>query len=146
MTVIYVVTSGCYSDYGIQSMFSTKEKAQAFIDTHKLGSYDDVNIEEWLLDNADHPHSRGLLYFTLYVDRDGTLVESRVSSEWRQAWRTSCDYTNLHFWKSPGKPLLIVQTWAERLEDAVKVAGEYRTRVLAANRWGDTTFFTESSE
>ena len=43
---IYVVTSGTYSDYGINAMFSTKTLAEEWI--AKLeGSYD---IEEWELD------------------------------------------------------------------------------------------------
>lgn len=50
---LYVVTSGEYSDYGINSIFSTKEKAQAYIDrSNKLGidNYLGWNIEEYELD------------------------------------------------------------------------------------------------
>ena len=43
---IYIVTSGDYSDYGINAVFSTKEKAEEFMDT--VGS--DSRIEEYSLD------------------------------------------------------------------------------------------------
>ena len=33
---IYVVTSGCYSDFHINAMFSTGEKAQKYIDAAKF--------------------------------------------------------------------------------------------------------------
>jgi hypothetical protein len=48
---VYVVTSGQYSDYGINAIFSTRERAldyiQAFDTSHK---YDTMNIEEHELD------------------------------------------------------------------------------------------------
>ena len=49
---IYIVTSGCYSDYGIDKVFSTEEKAISFINTIcKDNSYKDYIIEEH--DTAD---------------------------------------------------------------------------------------------
>jgi hypothetical protein len=64
MATIYVVTSGSYSDYGINAMFSTRELAQEYIDKaiaakdadgeeyNVSGVYwaGDAQIEEWSLD------------------------------------------------------------------------------------------------
>lgn len=53
MTKVYIVTSGCYSDYGIEACFSTKEKAQEYINNSKKTknySYRDIGIEEYELD------------------------------------------------------------------------------------------------
>lgn len=43
---IYIVTSGEYSDYQIEAVFSTKEKANDFVQQHGT----DYNIEEYDLD------------------------------------------------------------------------------------------------
>lgn len=48
---VYIVTSGTYSDYGIEAIFSTEELAKEYIDIH--GDYDDRSIETWDLDSAD---------------------------------------------------------------------------------------------
>lgn len=52
---IFLVTSGEYSDYGINAIFSTRKKAQSYIDTHvknKQG-WGEFEIEEWLLDGEE---------------------------------------------------------------------------------------------
>lgn len=49
---VYVVTSGEYSSYGIDAIFSTRELAQKFIDDSNYNKYSAVNIEEWELDSA----------------------------------------------------------------------------------------------
>ena len=67
MAKVYVVTSGCYSDYGIDGLFSTRENAIAALgamgeclaagDDSPLtddgqGFYSQPTIEEWELDDA----------------------------------------------------------------------------------------------
>ena len=50
---IYVVTSGCYSDFHIDAMFSTREKAQKYIDATKFDDWDEINgITEYDIDSA----------------------------------------------------------------------------------------------
>ena len=50
---IYVVTSGCYSDFHIDAMFSTREKAQKYIDAAKFDDWDEINgITEYDIDSA----------------------------------------------------------------------------------------------
>ena len=50
---IYVVTSGCYSDFHIDAMFSTREKAQKYIDAAKFDDWDEINgITEYDIDVA----------------------------------------------------------------------------------------------
>ena len=50
---IYVVTSGCYSDFHINAMFSTREKAQKYIDAAKFDDWDEINgITEYDIDVA----------------------------------------------------------------------------------------------
>ena len=44
MDKVFIVTSGCYSDYQIEAVFSTKETAEEYIDSKKYP--DDFTIEE----------------------------------------------------------------------------------------------------
>jgi hypothetical protein len=48
MTVAYIVTRGCYSDYSISSVFSSESLAQAYIDKHL--SKADYQIETYNVD------------------------------------------------------------------------------------------------
>lgn len=52
MGKVYVVTAGEYSDYGIEKIFSTREKAQEYIDIVSAPGRQDFNdIQEWELDD-----------------------------------------------------------------------------------------------
>lgn len=42
---VYIVTSGCYSDYGIVNVFDEYEKALAYIDAKNPDRYDDYYVE-----------------------------------------------------------------------------------------------------
>ena len=48
---VYIVTSGDYDDYRIAEVFSTKEKAEEYIEYFG----DDYRIEEYNLDNPIEP-------------------------------------------------------------------------------------------
>ena len=54
MGKVYIVTDGDYSDYHIEACFSTKEKAEKFIDNGEKIKYfgDNAVIEEWELDKG----------------------------------------------------------------------------------------------
>ena len=43
---LYVVTEGCYSDYGIVCIFLDKDKADNYV-KYNQGSWDDMRIEEY---------------------------------------------------------------------------------------------------
>lgn len=51
---VFVITSGEYSDYGINAIFSTKEKAQEYVDKMEFcSSYEEYyNIHEWNVDEV----------------------------------------------------------------------------------------------
>lgn len=68
---IYIVTEGCYSDYGIVAVFDTREKAQKYIDNTSYRCYfesDEYHIEEYDL-NKDIPPKptrfriEGMMYY-----------------------------------------------------------------------------------
>jgi len=47
---VYVVTSGQYSDYGINAIFSTRERALDYIQAFEDDGYHSMGIEEYELD------------------------------------------------------------------------------------------------
>jgi hypothetical protein len=85
MPKIFVVTSGVYSDYGINAMFSTKELAEKYIDgqiDHDPESYEkasDYNIEEWELDQDHQPQQWVTEYRVNIWLKDGAFVDASES-------------------------------------------------------------------
>src|SRR4051812_8550730 len=47
---VYVVTEGCYSGYGIEKIFSTREFADNYVTQQRLVGNDVHDVEEWELD------------------------------------------------------------------------------------------------
>src|SRR6476646_8883862 len=83
--IVYLVTSGDYSDYSINGAFSSRVKAQAFIDYERKrresSRYrrNDYDIEEYELDSYLNELERGLTcYYVLF--RDITRGEAGVSA------------------------------------------------------------------
>jgi hypothetical protein len=79
MKTVWVVTSGKYSDYCIQSIFSTKDKADAYVNLNNahLKDYDRYNEPEEY--GVDIPRLlNGSLDFIVYLPRHGeALIELR---------------------------------------------------------------------
>jgi hypothetical protein len=61
MTTVYVVTSGCYDDYSIDGVFSTKEKAEEFVKAPNFIYEYSYSIEEYKLDDLFNSKN----YFTM---------------------------------------------------------------------------------
>lgn len=74
MSRVFIVTSGEYSDYGIDRVFSTKEKAKEWIEviTSMHGGYYD--IEPYELD-APFPEHEEYLFFEACIEND-VIVKS----------------------------------------------------------------------
>ena len=123
MDKIYVVTSGSYSDYEIDGVFSDKEMAQAFCDQFQLGEVEEYNLNPIKLDiKSDlQPYSvlmdikgRTLRAHRIY-DHDMFLKDKRYSFELPDALRNYC------FAKDRGH--------------AIKLTNELRTQLIANNEW-----------
>src|SRR6267154_3215731 len=78
MTKIFLVTSGQYSDYSVDAVFSTHEKAMSYVgeDLEKSG----CNIEEFEIDgNSGETHKDG---FMVIIDLEsGDITESHPSGK-----------------------------------------------------------------
>ena len=81
MKIAYVVTAGCYSDYGIYGVFSTKKKAETYISRGKaVNEYwaSEADIEEWIVDENMKMTQHTLWQVGMLLD-DGSVVENYVS-------------------------------------------------------------------
>ena len=57
--IVYIVTSGEYSDYSIHAVFSTREKAEEYI-AHNGDFSDSYKIEEYVMDGEQPDRSEQL--------------------------------------------------------------------------------------
>jgi hypothetical protein len=128
MAKVYIVTSGDYSGYGIDAVFSTREVARQYI-TLMGGEY----VEEWDLDAHLDKYSRGLLPWRVIMERDG---KSRSSSRESVDLANQNDTRLTHYLGVPeGVYTMITYMWAKDEEHAVKIANERRAQLIARNQW-----------
>ena len=69
MSKVFIVTSGEYSDYGIDKVFSTEEKAKEWVDVITSMYGGNYNIEQYELD-APIPERKEYLFFEAYIEND----------------------------------------------------------------------------
>lgn len=130
--IVYLVTSGEYSDYGVHAVFSTKEKAEAFVDAIDWGMCSLSNykphINEYPLDCMDERFQDELKFFKVWMDRDGNtrkIEQPKPSTDdiallpYRE-WSADSDTGNS-----------FSSMWAKDESHAVKIANERRTRWIA---------------
>jgi len=119
MDKVWIVTSGEYSDYHINAVFSTEYKATKYCE--KWGG----NIE---IRNLDEP-----IPDVLWGIRMG--IDGEVISSWKEPCR---DATTEGFEFFALNNIAIV--WNLKTEDkqrAIKVTNEKRIQILALGIWGD---------
>ena len=74
MSRVFIVTSGEYSDYGIDRVFSTEEKAKEWVDVITSMYNGNYNIEQYELD-APIPERKEYLFFEAYIENN-TIIKS----------------------------------------------------------------------
>lgn len=111
---IYIVTSGSYSDYGINCVFSTKEKADEYVKMKNLSDrWEDYNVEEY---DVDKPYEMEAIDFyyvpktnivysanefahrygrCLYKTYNSFISFSEVQEEWKDRYFGVHDYEQL---------------------------------------------------
>ncbi len=131
MTKIYVVTSGSYSDYSIDAIFSTKGKAKAFIrfrEEHCTSFGDAYRVEKHLVDTPTTRWVSWIIDMKKNGDTDG-FDDSPYASSINQRPTQFINYF------SKDNARFSVRT--DSLERALKVANEMRQKILAAGLWND---------
>lgn len=134
--IVYAVWSGSYSDKGVVAVFSTHEKAQAYIDEcTRPGDdggerLDDPWIESYSLD-AEVPPSAEHARYLVKMGADGNVIE--VTAEcWGGGPIRRCGDAGTHWILYRDHPAFM-QTivWATDETHAVKVANERRVMSIA---------------
>lgn len=140
MRKVFVVTTGSYSDYGIDCIFSSKEKAQEYIDLFPSNEYND--IEEYTLDFANAAiarKKRGLCVFTVDMLKDGTTIRiGKHDNSTLENHEQFVKYYPNREWLKPNQGYyLSISVWAKDEKHAVKIANEKRAMHIANNTWKD---------
>jgi len=129
MKKVYAATSGCYSDYGIVAIFSTKEAAELFIERHpdRYGDWNDV--EEYDLDPGIAQMRKGYSFWMVQMDEDGSIssVEARGGNVEAKPDNKFMD----HRMTLSGCRWFNWYGWARDSQHAVKIANEHRIKLLA---------------
>jgi len=133
--IVYVVTSGDYSDYCIGAVFTSKTMAENYIEAHS-DEYTYYRIEEYKLDFVDDlmiKASQGLFAYQIDMDFGGNSeVERTDNSDFKH-------YINLENYVVIS-PNILINTKSRKLEiivfakdkqHAVKIANEKRVQLIA---------------
>lgn len=136
MKMIYAVSEGSYSDYRVSAIFSTREKAQEFIDTMKKQSgsdeYDSYNeIEEYQLDPPVAALlGRGYSVYSVLMLRNGDV--KRIERTDNSSYYIS-KAGQSYIWKRTNA--LEMKVWAKDDKAAVKIVNEKRVQMIAMGGW-----------
>jgi len=137
--MVYMVTSGSYSDYGVNAIFSTREKAEEFIALFPNGECNGVTEME-IDPQCVEFRKAGRLKIYVQMLRDGTVEGLKVtdpSSRYEA-------FGSHHIWRRATAPAnvgrdvpdcLCAYVWATDETHAVKIVNEIRTRMIAIGEW-----------
>ena len=81
MAKVYMVSEGNYSDYSVEGIFSTRERAELYIRGMKQDAeYSDFNdIDEIELDERIAPFELGLAPFRVFMRKNGDVESCRIT-------------------------------------------------------------------
>jgi hypothetical protein len=117
---VYIITTGCYSDYSIRAVFTTKEKAEEVFDLYSdTGKY----IEEWDADLEQIEHPVGCKLYYVCIEGGG---EARA---YQSESFNSAGSNRYNGAKYNSRTLYL---WAESEEHAIKIANEDRLMRIAS--------------
>jgi hypothetical protein len=132
---VYMVTSGDYSSFGVDGIFSTKEKAQEFIDyitkgnpEHDYHPPEPIEVDEPL----SYVGSKDL--WQGYMDIDGNhIIEPKICND-QYKW---IDHYEFAIFKNKEILGLNYIVKAESREKAIKIANDKRANLIALNNFVD---------
>lgn len=123
MTILYVVTSGEYSDYKIESIFSTKEKAEKFCSLFPEDNFQKHDIEEWTLDEYSNK------------DKKEFSVSMRIDGHVDHIFQINPGDIDKESYFFSGD-LLHSYCYADDTQHAIKITNERRVKLIALGLWG----------
>ena len=99
---VYIVTSGEYSDYGIDAIFSTYDKAEKFIalKNDEKNSYlwhEEYNIEEYAVDDCEIISKNPMYYHYEYLPMTNTIRDKQPTFRYGNP---SYESRVFHYWNT----------------------------------------------
>lgn len=141
MKKLYAVTSGEYSDWNIIALFETEHKAKLYIAYIKeKEGYVNPDVTEFILE----PEFDEILYctipeFQVNMLKDGTVTWIReIAPSTRMNFKPIIHFSDTWSRLENNDKTMIIKVQAETKGEAIKIAGEKRTQLIAANLWGKT--------
>lgn len=110
---IYIVTSGCYSDYSIEAVFTTQDKANDYVQQHGT----DYRIEEYELDEEV---TRQVQVWRVEFNIDTKELSEAVTCYKADEYRDTCRV--IHYSHSGNLIWFFVD--ADSMDKAIKIACE----------------------
>lgn len=138
---IWVIEQGCYSDYHVVGVFSSKENAETIVAAlNKDREWGDpATVEEWPLDPAVKDLNKGHFRYRVLMRRDGTVesVDQQEISAYHLAGQvTVWERSTAPAYAGKNIPdVLDATVWASSPKHAVKIANEKRTQMIATGEW-----------
>lgn len=120
-TIIYAVSCGFYSDYHIEGLFSTREKAEEYMESKMDPNY--YNVEEYTLDELQPDRNEKM--FCVHIDYEDFNARI-VSRDYASDSRCKDLQNTIQMMDSGEVKMYIVTTDPKR---AVKIASERLTRI-----------------
>jgi len=131
---VFVVTWGCYSDYRIMGIFSTKEEAELYRSKYDTGTYGSANeLEEYVLDELTEEEDP---FYSFYLTKTGDIEITHVSrakcsfSDYREEEKQEINWSEYRH-----EPMMSINIQAKSREDAIKSAYERRAMSIANGDW-----------
>lgn len=142
---IFIVTSGCYSDYSIRAVFSTKEAAETYCKFHGPVEYDFERhqVETWDVDADGVVLPVGKQAYEVVLSRDGVYSATKELSYARELdsrGRVEFYPAGTH-WPAyapsemASQQFIFTYALARDAQHAVKIVAERRAWLLATNQW-----------
>ena len=119
--IVYIVTCGEYSDYGIVAVFSKKEPAKEYCRRGGEG----YQVEEYTLDEPLPD-----VFIRVIMAHDGSVVNVSRGVLREPGFEWFCN-------TKVGEAM----TWTVKTDDdkrAIKVTNEKRSQIIALNIWGNS--------
>ena len=131
---VYILTSGCYSDYSIEGVFSSREKAQEYADIiMKDKTYNDFNdIVETEVDNMYAYAKSGTRCFYGNIEEDGTLCFG-INDYYTDGYDDSHLFDNSYYINPDMSMDFVIK--ASSKEHAIKIVNDKRAELIASNQW-----------
>lgn len=126
---VYLVTSGNYSEYRVEAIYSTQEAAEkhvALLNAPETCSVEDPTVEEVEVDAFAAGVARGLLLWCVLMHRDGDGF-AELTDELERLGR--------HNFTPHQDPSMEYVCWARDEQHAIKIANEHRAQLIALGQW-----------